>query len=265
MSCLIFGALSSVGAELVKLIVTTRQFTYVRAIDSGLLELAFLSQGYKDAFAQVDYQQANLTSPGIATYFLFTVVGVMADCFQQAHGAEFDVVFNCAATVKLDAVAAYYDSYILQRSVNIATEAAKRKIRVYVHESSASDYASRGNVESCVETDPLEVRTMLSEYRIRADEAVRAIPGLNLVLARCSFMYGPLDLGTMNTSMLSAYLMSRADTTIPIASNPDAVRSCLNTMDAAGAMLHLSTWYVQNNKTGVEVFNVSNAQDNGIP
>jgi nucleoside-diphosphate-sugar epimerase len=80
----------------------------------------------------------------------------------------------------------------------VATEAAKRNIKVFVHEGSAHDYINKPNYEPATETDPLEERTTFSKYRVLTDKALQAIPGLNLVVLRCGLLYGPTYQGAMS-------------------------------------------------------------------
>jgi hypothetical protein len=68
-SALIFGTVSSsVGLELVKILLDSGRFTTIRAVDHSQPRLAFLSQGYQSCFEQVDFVQINTTSAGTLSH-----------------------------------------------------------------------------------------------------------------------------------------------------------------------------------------------------
>jgi hypothetical protein len=67
-SVLVFNGLSSVGVELVKLLVSSDQCSHIRVVDKSFPQLAAISDGYRSVFAQVDYRQGNLISARTPKY-----------------------------------------------------------------------------------------------------------------------------------------------------------------------------------------------------
>jgi nucleoside-diphosphate-sugar epimerase len=173
------------------------------------------------------------------------------------------MVFNCAvAGTKLDQAEEYYKSYVYNRDTYIAEQCVQRNIGVYVHEGSGLDYKLKPvYTERSVETDELEGLSALSSMRVMTDKALRAMPGLNGVLARLAAVYGPCEMGRFTGTLLICYLAWRGNFTLPIVIPPDVPRHVIHTVDAARAMLFLAEWYLRENKSGVEVFNVSDKSD----
>jgi nucleoside-diphosphate-sugar epimerase len=249
-SALILGALTVVGVELVKVLVTSGRFSPIRAVDISLLELAEISDDYKQYFKQVEFVQAN-----------FVLKTAASKCFDRE--GEFDYVFNCGIHLKPDSSEEYYRLYLMQRALHAATEAAKRGVKVFVEESSAYDYAVKGKGDWCTEADPMAKRGLIGTCRVETVEALRQIPGLNLIVVRCGMLYGPTEKVRMATALLTAYMLHRGGEGLEWALpyDPEMRLNSVHSHDAARAMLHVTEWYVAQNKTGVEIFNVGDDGD----
>jgi nucleoside-diphosphate-sugar epimerase len=115
-----------------------------------------------------------------------------------------------------------------------------------------------------VETDPLEARSALTKYRVQGDTELQEMQGLNVVIVRHAFLYGPQAAAELGKTLMVGYLVQRADTLLPIAMDPTIDRNTVHTVDVARAMLHLSEWYITHNKQGAHVFNVADLSSTKI-
>jgi hypothetical protein len=64
MHILIFGGLSSVGVELIKLAVDSKRFSFIRVVSRSIPQLAFLSDNYRSYLDHVDFVHANTINAG---------------------------------------------------------------------------------------------------------------------------------------------------------------------------------------------------------
>lgn len=77
-------------------------------------------------------------------------------------------------------------------SVKVATEAAKQKVDRFIEVSTAQVYeAGKKPSKENSKTDPW---TALAKHKLKAEEELRKIAGLNLVIVRPATVYGPGDI-----------------------------------------------------------------------
>lgn len=81
-------------------------------------------------------------------------------------------------------------------------EAAKRKVKVFVEISTAEVYDS--GKELSKENSKLDPWTGIAKYKLKAEEALQKIDGLNLVILRPAMAYGLGALNGISTNLLSA-------------------------------------------------------------
>jgi hypothetical protein len=72
MSALVFGGLTVVGVEMVRILVDSQQFSHIRVVDRWHYETASISDDYKAYFRQIDFRQANASIDGTPTDFTLT-------------------------------------------------------------------------------------------------------------------------------------------------------------------------------------------------
>ena len=63
-TALVFGALSAAGRNIVEQLSQDSEVCYIRAVDYGLKELAYLSERFKRAFEKIEYLQLNYHRSG---------------------------------------------------------------------------------------------------------------------------------------------------------------------------------------------------------
>ncbi|RKO95805.1 NAD(P)-binding protein, partial [Caulochytrium protostelioides] len=184
---LVLGGVGFIGRTLVDYLVRSDRASYIRVVDKGLPATAYLAPAIKASFEdpRVEFRQANIGSPaGLLRAF-------SNEGCAPLDGKEFDIVYNLAAETKYGQTDEVYDEKVYQISVNAGQAAAARKIPVFVEVSTAQVYD--GDKKAATESSKTKPWTLIAKHKLRAEEALKAIPGLNLVIVRPSIVYGPGD------------------------------------------------------------------------
>lgn len=85
-----------------------------------------------------------------------------------------------------------YAEKVLDLAVKVGTEAAKRGVDKFIEVSTAQVYAE--SKKKSKEGEKLEPWTNLAKYLLKAEEELRKIPNLNLIIVRPATVYGPGDI-----------------------------------------------------------------------
>ncbi len=115
----------------------------------------------------------------------------MEKAFATDNGKGFDYVFNLAAETKYGQSAEVYEEKVYQLSLLVGKEAAKRNVKVFVEASTAQVYDADKKASS--ETSKLKPWTLIAKSKLKAEEDLAKIPGLNLIFVRPAIVYGPSD------------------------------------------------------------------------
>lgn len=85
-----------------------------------------------------------------------------------------------------------YAEKVLDLSQKVAAEAAKQHVDKFIEISTAQVYeASKKKAKEGDKTDPW---TAIAKFALKAEEELRKIPGLNLIIVRPVTVYGPGDI-----------------------------------------------------------------------
>lgn len=187
---LVLGGVGFIGRNFVKYLVDNNVAAKIRVVDKVLPSTAFLGEEHQAAFNNpiVEYQQGNLTSPASIAK-IFTL-----------EGGKFNLVFNLAAETKYGQTDAVYAEKVLDLSVKVATEAAKQKVDRFIEVSTAQVYeAGKKPSKENAKADPW---TALAKHKLQAEEQLRKIAGLNLVIVRPATVYGPGDINGLSPRII---------------------------------------------------------------
>jgi len=187
---LVLGGVGFIGRNFVKYLVDNNVAAKIRVVDKVLPSTAFLGDDHQAAFNNpiVEYQQGNLTSAASIAK-IFTI-----------EGGKFNLVFNLAAETKYGQTDAVYAEKVLDLSVKVATEAAKQKVDRFVEVSTAQVYeAGKKPSKENSKTDPW---TALAKFKLQAEEQLRKIAGLNLIIVRPAIVYGPGDINGLSPRII---------------------------------------------------------------
>lgn len=187
---LVLGGVGFIGRNFVKYLVDNNLAAKIRVVDKVLPSTAFLSAEHQAAFNNpiVEYLQGNLTSPASIAK-IFTL-----------EGSKFNLVFNLAAETKYGQTEAVYNEKVLDLSVKVATEAAKQKVDRFVEVSTGQVYeAGKKPSKESGKTDPW---TLLAKHKLKAEEELRKIAGLNIIIVRPAYVYGPGDINSLSPRII---------------------------------------------------------------
>jgi len=187
---LVLGGVGFIGRNFVKFLVDNNLAAKIRVVDKVLPAIAFLGQEHQAAFDNpiVEFLQGNLTS-----------AESVAKIFTLPEG-KFNLVFNLAAETKYGQTDAVYAEKVLDLSVKVATEAAKRGTDRFIEVSTAQVYEA--GKKKAKEGDKADPWTSIAKYELRAEEELRKIPGLNLIVVRPAIVYGPGDINGLSPRII---------------------------------------------------------------
>ncbi|EGC36085.1 hypothetical protein DICPUDRAFT_97694 [Dictyostelium purpureum] len=193
---LILGGVGFIGRNLVQYLVEQGNCAKIRVVDKVLPATAFLGKKHQEAFNNpiVEYMQGNLTSATSIT-----------KVFTLADGAKFNYVFNLAGETKYGQTDAVYNEKVYDVSIKCATEAAKVGVDKFIEVSTAQVYDSKKKASK--EADKTDPWTLIGKYKLKAEEDLKKIAGLNLVIVRPSVVYGPGDVLGVSPRIITALLL----------------------------------------------------------
>jgi len=200
---LVLGASGFIGRNLVKFLVDGGHAAKIRAVDKVLLQTAFLSKEHQAAFDNkiVEFKQGNLCS-----------AASIEKCFTLEDGGKFNIVFNCAGETKYGQTEEVYAEKIYDLSVKCATEAVKRGVDRFVELSTAQVYSAGSKPSD--EGDKLSPWTNIAKYKLKAEEELQKMAGLNLIIVRPAIVYGPGDVNGISPRIICARVYKKLEETM---------------------------------------------------
>jgi len=198
----------------------------IRVADKVLPALAGLSEAQKAIFAKVEFKQVNLSRAQ-------TIEKVFED------EAPFDYVFNLAGETKYSQVEAVYQENIISVSVTSAKEAAKRGAKVFVEASTAQVYDSSSKAKK--EDAKIKPWTGIAKAKAKAEEELKQIQGLNLIIVRPAIVYGPGDLTGITPRLVIAAVYKSIGEKMEFLWDKDLKLNTVHVRDVAAALWHLAT------------------------
>lgn len=178
---LILGGSGFIGRNLVKYLVDNKLAAFIRVADKSLPACSYLNSAHKEAFEQkeiVEFKQADLSKD--------------AHVARAFDGHHFDYVVNVCGETRCGMNAQDYVQKCEETAKKCSAAAADHKVDRWVEVSTAQVYA--GDKKAATESAKLKPWTLVATSRLRAEEAVRATPGLPSVVLRPALVYGPGDL-----------------------------------------------------------------------
>jgi len=242
---LVLGGCGFVGRTLVEHLVDHNLADKIRVADKVLPALAGLSEHQKEVFSKVEFKQVNLSRPN--------TIGKVFD-----DEAPFDYVFNLAGETKYSQVEAVYKENIIDVSVCTATEAAKRGARVFIEVSTAQVYDSGSKPRK--EDAKIKPWTGIAKAKAKAEEELKKINGLHLIIVRPAIIYGPGDLSGLTPRFITAAVYKSLGEKMEFLWDKDLALNTVHVRDVVCALLHLA----KNGKPG-SVYNLAddNSTDQG--
>ncbi|KAJ3038679.1 hypothetical protein HDV00_000428 [Rhizophlyctis rosea] len=257
---LVLGGVGFIGRNFVAYLVENNLASDIRVVDKALPATAYLSDAHKKIFEdkRVDFRQANLVNPAAAE-----------KAYARDDGKEFDYVFNLAAETKYGQTEEVYDEKVYQLSLTVAKEAAKRKVKAFVEVSTAQVYEA--DKKPSTEDAKLKPWTLIAKYKLKAEEELKKIAGLNLIIVRPAIVYGPSDIFGITPRLIVGAVYRQLKEKMELLWTKELKLNTVHVADVARALWHVAaTKAEKGGRSGPvnppEIYNLADkgATDQGI-
>jgi len=243
---LVLGGMGFIGRNMVQYLVENNLANKIRGVDKVLPSTANLGAGHAPAFesANVEFMQANLTS-----------AAGMKKAFTPAEGdAKFDIVFNLAAETKYGQTEEVYAEKVLGLSKKAGEQAVECGVSKFIEVSTAQVYAE-GKKPSGTDAK-INPWTNLAKYKLQAENELKGINGLPLIIVRPAIVYGPGDVSGISPRIIIAAVYKHLNEKMKFLWSGDLRMSTVHVRDCCEALWIIS----QKGQTGA-VYNLADKND----
>ncbi|RKP15277.1 hypothetical protein BJ684DRAFT_7266 [Piptocephalis cylindrospora] len=229
---IIFGGIQPTGRHIVAYLVNNQFASEIRVVDYLHPANSYFSLEHQTILDNVEYLQLVVDSPETA-----------ARAFHRDDGRPWDYVIQGSFEVRYAMPEAWYDRHTLAVARNVAEMAAKEGCRVLIHLSNGIAFRYHSSMGQAMEEDLTEPRPHIpfSQSVIAAEKAVQ-VPGIPVVILRCSEFYGPDCLYNFSRFMVFTRLYGYLQEDYCFPSNRDARVATVHVHDVARAVWHLCKW-----------------------
>jgi len=190
----------------------------------------------------VEFKQANLSREA-------HVARVFDD-----GGFKWDYVINLAAETKYSQTNEVYKENVIDVAVTCGNNAAKRSLTKFIEVSTAQVYnADKKASDEDAKTKPW---TKLAEAKLEAEEQLRKIKGLNLIVVRPAIVYGPGDLLGLTPRLITGAVYKHLGETMEFLWDKDLKMNTVHVRDVCAAL-----WHLCNNGKAGEIYNLADTND----
>jgi nucleoside-diphosphate-sugar epimerase len=239
---LILGGVGFIGRNLVQYLVQNDLTSKIRVADKTIPALASLSSEQRDLFSKIDFKQVNLSRAN-------TISKVFDD------DAPFDYVINLAAETKYSQEDTVYQEYVVDVASTCGNEAAKRGVKHFVEISTAQVYDSGNKARK--EDAKTKPWTSQAKAKLKAEEALRAIPSLPLTILRPALVYGPGDISSITPRLVTAAVYKHLNEKMDFLWDKDLKINTVHIEDVVKAIWHVATKVTPSGA----VFNLADSND----
>ncbi|KAI8923727.1 hypothetical protein BC831DRAFT_469701 [Entophlyctis helioformis] len=226
---LVLGGVGFIGRTLVCHLIDNNLAGHIRVVDKALPATSYLSEAQKKVFAdpKVEFKQANLVNAASAE-----------KAFTRDDGSQYDYVFNCAAETKYGQAEEVYDEKVFQLSTTVGKEAAKRGIKVFVELSTAQIYEAGKKPSS--EDSKAKPWTSIAKAKLKAEDELKKISGLNLIIVRPAIVYGPSDILGITPRLIIGAVYRQLKEEMTLLWTKDLRINTVHVRDVARALWHIA-------------------------
>lgn len=242
---LILGGTGFIGRHLVKYLIDNDLASKIRVADKSMPQLAYLTPEFKKYYDRediVEFKQANLSNPAH-----------IKRAFTDESG-DYTFVVNLAAETRYGQEEGIYKQMVYELSVNCAQEALQRNVQKYIEFSTAQVYEP--GKKPSQEKDKQKPWTKLAKCKQQAEEALKKMTDLPLIIVRPSIVYGPGDLNGLAPRIICAATYTHTKEKMKLLWTGDLRINCVHVTDVARAIWHL---FLHGNKG--DVYNLSDKSD----
>jgi nucleoside-diphosphate-sugar epimerase len=211
---------------------------------------------------KVPYQIASLSAAETAIYSKDSFCAfAQVDLRQPGHverafakgGGNYDYVINLAAVTKYSQAKEVYQANIVDVAKATTAEAAKQKVKRYIHVSTGQVYKAKKPAD---ETHKLEPWTAIAQAHVEAEQAVRNTSGLDYIIVRPATVYGTADQLGLTPRLIIGSIHKELGKKMECLYSKDLRLNTVHADDVAKALHFLC----KNGKSG-EVYNLADSND----
>jgi len=242
---IVFGGCGFIGRNLVQYLAENGLASKIRVADKVLPDLAGLSKKQMEIFKNadlVDFKQSNLAREA-----------TIGKVFDSADG-KWDYVFNLAGETKYSQTDEVYKENIIDLSVTCGNAAAKAGVQRFIEVSTSQVYDA--DKKASDEKSKVKPWTKMAKAKLQAEEELRKIKGLNLVVVRPAIVYGPGDISGITPRIITAAVYKQLNETMEFLWDKDLKINTVHVYDVVAALVHLAK-----NGTVGEVYNLVDQND----
>jgi nucleoside-diphosphate-sugar epimerase len=243
---LVLGGLGFIGRNFVEYLVDHNLAGKIRVADKVLPDLAGLTEKqmklFKGSDAVVDFRQANLAREAMVN-----------KVFDQTD-FKIDYVINLAGETKYSQTDEVYKENIIDVSVTCGKAAAKAGVKRFIEVSTSQVYS--GDKKASGEDDKTKPWTKLAQAKLKAEEELKKVPGLNLIIVRPAIVYGPGDILGITPRIICAAVYKHLGETMEFLWDKELKMNTVHVEDVCAALVHLTT-----HGNNGEVFNLADTNE----
>jgi len=219
----VLGGTGFIGRNVVKFLAERGLASKIIVADKSLPATSYFSPAHKAVFDNKDLVQFK-----------------QADLSKDAHvervfkDAKFDYVINLCGETRFGMKEEDYKVKILDPAVKCAAAAAKAGVSKWVEVSTAQVYIPDKDASN--ENDKLKPWTNIAKYRLQAEDAVKAVHGLNVVILRPAIVYGSGDLSGLTPRLALAAVYKQLNEKMKLLWGEDLRISTVHVEDVATAI-----------------------------
>jgi len=164
--------------------------------------------------------------------------------------------FNLAGETKYSQTEAVYKENVLDVAVKCANTAAKHGVKRFIEVSTAQVFDGDKPKHPYKEDGKLDPWTNLAKAKLEAEKAIKAIPGLNLVIVRPAIVYGPGDISGITPRIICGAVYKHLGEEMEFLWDKEMKINTVHVIDVCRAL-----WYLTNHGNNGDLFNLADEND----
>ena len=224
---LVLGGCGFMGRHLVAYLIENNLVERVRVADKKTPQTAWFNPYHQCIFEdkRVEFRQTNLLNPSH-----------IERAFDVENG-NFDYVVNCGVGVRYGQAEEVYKESVLQLDLNCAKKAGELKVKKYIQISTGQVYSSDKLASN--EDSKISPWTLVAKYKLKVEEELRRIEGLNYIIIRPAIIYGVGDVDGLTPRLIIGAVYKQLREKMKLLWTKDLRMSTVNANDVARAIWHL--------------------------
>jgi len=240
---LVLGGLGFIGRNFVEYLVDNNLANKIRVADKALPDLAGLTEKqlklFKGDAPVVEFKQANLAREVM-----------VKKVFEVDY--KIDYVVNLAGETKYSQTDEVYKENIIDVSVTCAKAAVTHGVKRFIEVSTSQVY--NADKKASLEDDKLKPWTKLAKAKLEAENQLKAVQGLNLIIIRPAIVYGPGDVLGLTPRIICAAVYKYLNETMEFLWDKDLRMNTVHVLDVCTAL-----WFLTTHGSSGDVYNLADS------